>query len=332
MNKCFWVLIFFFIALHCAAVESKGSMTQPLEMRELCHKIQELDGEIEKLQDEIDLLGRKEKTPSPIIRNIYEIIGRCFTLLFDMQRFSNLLIFTQANNGNDFIKCSVIIKNFANYFRSINSQLEKNKVKVAKLKKRKHEKILEWKMRIVEYENLSKKIENKAQELAKLREENIIQNDVMRHLATKSESIEELDVELEAESTVGVLKNTRIAADLILVPPIAGKIIGEFDDRDANITFEAKASTVVTSPAKGLVVFSGKFLNYGNVLVISNGEYRVYLYGIDVLFSLIGDIVEIGDYIGRMRKDSKSAIKMELRKFGGSLDPRHWMQKITEEK
>jgi murein DD-endopeptidase MepM/ murein hydrolase activator NlpD len=313
-------------------------MAHPPEIRELCNKIREHERKIDELQREIDLVGQKEKTSSPIIRNIYEIISRCFTLLLDMQRFSNLLILGQVDNRNDFVKCSIVIKNFANYFESVSSQLKKNGIEVAKLKKKKQEMIQALKTEIAECEKLSMEIENKAQEFALSREENIIQTDVVCHLAMKSESLEELDAGLEAENTVGVLKNTKVASDLVLVPPVVGKIVEEFGDTATNgemthyMAFEADSSAIVTSPAKGYVVFSGKFLNYGNILVISNGEYRVYLYGMDVLFASTGDIVEIGDYVGKTMKDNKSVIKMELKKFGEMLNPRHWMQKTAEEK
>jgi septal ring factor EnvC (AmiA/AmiB activator) len=145
---------------------------------------------------------------------------------------------------------------------------------------------------------------------------------------------------LEAENTVGVLKNKKISTDLLLSYPVAGKIVSEFGDKAADnemiyyISFETCPNAIVTSPVKGLVVFSGKFLNYGNILIISNGEYRVFLYGMDVLFSSAGDTLEIGDYVGKMEEKSSGnpAVKMELKKFGEPLDPRHWLLETINKK
>nr|MCR5224959.1 M23 family metallopeptidase [Alphaproteobacteria bacterium] len=100
------------------------------------------------------------------------------------------------------------------------------------------------------------------------------------------------------------------------------------------MAFEVKSGAIITSPCKGLVVFAGKFLNYGNMVIISNGEYRVFLYNIEQLFSSTGDIVETGDYIGRaaFSNGEKVLLKLELRKSGESLDPRHWILESEEKK
>jgi septal ring factor EnvC (AmiA/AmiB activator) len=340
MNRRLLVNILFFpIIFSGLPVESKDSMTQPPEMRELCKKVQRLEKKTQRLRSEIEIINQKEKVSSPKVQNIYKIITRCLVVLFDIQRFSNLLILSHVDNKNDFVKCSIIIKNFAVYFKSVSNQLEKNGREISELKKSKQAKILELKTETEEYEKLLKQIESSAEKYAKEREENIIQNDVVCHLAAKSESLEELDAELEAENAVGVLKNTQVATELTLAYPVTGRVITEFGDKDANnetiyyMAFETDVNTIVTSPAKGVVVFSGQFLNYGNILIISNGEYRVFLYGMGVLFSSTGDMVEIGDYIGKMTKEQNGrVVKMELKKIGEPLNPRRWIQGTMEEK
>jgi septal ring factor EnvC (AmiA/AmiB activator) len=185
------------------------------------------------------------------------------------------------------------------------------------------------------YNNLKIAIDKKTSSLPRQNEEGIMQN-VVCHIATKSESIDELDAELESESAVGVLKNTKISTDLSLVYPVCGKIVTEFGDKGQNgemiyyISFETRPSAIVTSPAKGLVVFAGNFLNYGNMIIISNGEYRIFLYGMETMYTMTGDIVEIGDYVGKMKSSDDNIVKMELRKSGEALDPRHWLLQTLE--
>ncbi|MDR2158419.1 MAG: peptidoglycan DD-metalloendopeptidase family protein [Holosporaceae bacterium] len=332
--------IAFFLPLWSSALESNESMRQPLEMRELCEKAQLLEAKINKLRLEIESINQKEKVSAPFIRNAHEMLARCFTMLFDMQRFSNLLALNQDSNKNDFVKCSIIIKNFASYFKLISSQLEKATLEISRLNNSRKKNWEELDLELKKYNDLYLEIETKAERLAKIRKENIIQNDVVYHLAAKSESLEELDAELEAENMVGVLKNTKIATNLSLAYPVAGKIISEFGDKGADnemiyyISFKTCPNAIVTSPAKGLVVFSGKFLNYGNIIIINNGEYRIFLYGMDTLFSSTGDTVEIGDYIGRMegKSNENPVIKMELKKSGEPLDPRHWLLETINKK
>jgi septal ring factor EnvC (AmiA/AmiB activator) len=218
MNNFFCIFLSFF-AFSCSALEMKGAAIQPPEMRELCKKAQKLEKKTSKLQSEIDLISQKEKVSTTALRSIYEILTRCFTILFNIQRFSNLLVLKQENDKNDFVKCSIIIKNFASYFKRINYQLEKAKTEVSQLKHCKQKKMEELKAETTEYDRLFAEVEARAEKLARARGENAIQNDVVYHLATKSESLEELDAELEAENAVGVLKNTKISTNLSLAYP-----------------------------------------------------------------------------------------------------------------
>lgn len=332
--------IFAFIFSYCLADTSgKDSSIQTPKIRTLCTQAQELEREISDLESEISIFDQREKNSAPILKSTYEILTRCFTLLFDLQRFSKFLVINSQENKNDFVRCSIIIKNFSSYFKSVSGELSKNTREIIALKQKKINKIKELEQKKNKYEELKKNIKDELPEVTKDIEENIIKN-VVYHIATKSNSIDELDAELESENAIGVLKNTKINTELSLAYPATGKLVTEFGDKGKNgemiycISFETRKGAIITSPAKGLVVFSGKFLNYGNMIIISNGEYRVFLYGVsDDAYTKTGDVVEIGDYIGTMNDETqgdKTVIMMELRKSGESLDPRHWLQQTLE--
>jgi septal ring factor EnvC (AmiA/AmiB activator) len=316
----------------------KISSIQTQEMRNFCKKALELEQKITKIEAEIEAVNQKEKVSAPVVKNMYEMLTRCFTVLFDIERFSKILAINCRNNKNDFVRCSVIIKNFVSYFKSIEKQLGKTSSEMVLLKNEKKSLQEESKNAVDEYESLLKKIDEKSAIIAKKREENIIQNDVVYHIASKSESIEELDAELEAENIIGVLKNTKISTNLALSYPVCGKVITEFGDKNPNnemiyyISFETRPGAMVISPAYGLIVFAGKFLNYGNMMIVSNGEYRIFVYGMDQLFASTGDVVEIGDYVGKMNANALAnpLLKMELKKSGEPLDPRQWMLQSIE--
>ena len=310
---------------------------QTQEIRDECKEAQELEQKSSKLEAQIEVLLQKEKISAPVVRNIYEILTRCFTVLFNIQRFSEFLALNHGDNKNDFVRCSIIIKNFASYFKSVGSELSKSSMGITELRKKKSAYKEELDKAIARYNYLKASIDKKISALLKRNEEGIIQN-VVCHIATKSESIDELDAELESENAVGVLKNTKISTDLSLAYPVHGKIATEFGDKGQNgemiyyISFETRSSAIVTSPAKGLVVFAGNFLNYGNMVIISNGDYRVFLYGMENIYTTTGDVIEIGDYVGRMKENPEKSniIKMELRKSGEVLDPRHWLLQTLE--
>ncbi|GHT92221.1 peptidase M23 [Alphaproteobacteria bacterium] len=298
----------------------------------------ELEQKISKEEDALDGMSNDERTSAPVVKNKYEILARCLTLLYDIQRASKILAINPKDNRNDFVRCSVIIKNFASYFKSIGRQLGKAGSEVVALKREKNIKKKGLQELIDEYEKLVAIIDEKSAEIAKDRPENVIQNDVVYHIASKSESIEELDAELEAENAIGVLKSMKASTELSLDYPVYGKIATEFGDKNPDgdmihyISFETRHGGIVISPANGCIEFAGKFLGYGNMVIISNGDHRVFVYEMDMVFASIGDTVEIGDYMGKMSQclSSNPVLKMELKKTGEPLDPRQWMSKTIE--
>lgn len=310
----------------------------------LCKEGQQLEKDITSNEVEIATFNQKEKNTAPILKSTYEILSRCFTILLDIQRFSKFLAVSpreteKEKDKNDFVRCSVILKNFSSYFSSVSDGLSKNSYEIMAIKKKSQIKIKELAEKKKRHFEVIKLIKQTIPERHKGGEESMIEN-VIYHIATKSNSLEELDAELESENAVGVLKNTKVNTELVLQSPVSGKLVSEFGDKNKNgemvccIGFETRKGAIVTSPAKGLIVFAGKFLNYGNIIIISNGDYRVFLYGLsDDVYVTTGDIVDIGDYIGTMNDEVRGnnpVIEMELRKFGEPLDPRHWLMQTTK--
>jgi murein DD-endopeptidase MepM/ murein hydrolase activator NlpD len=313
---------------------------QSKTLREKCQVAQNLERQISKLLSEVEQINQREKVSTPVLYDVCNMLTHSFTMLFDMQRFSLMLLMCQNGDKNDFIRCSIVMKNFASYFKSVSSDLNKNVTEISNLIKEKLDKQKKLDNYIAEYEKLCISLEKESENAKKERSDNTIKEDIVNHIANKSESIEELDAELEAENAVGVLKSSEPSTSIYLAYPVAGKIVSEFGDKNADnemiyyIAFETSPNAIVTSPTQGLVVFSGKFLNYGNMVIISNREYRVFLYGMDVLFAAAGDTVVIGDYIGKMPQKTiiNPVIKMELKRFGEPLDPRHWLLETIEKR
>lgn len=314
----------------------KNRKNQGEEIRLSCRQAQDLEKQLKETKEKIDRNIHAEKLNTPVLRNTCNMLTRCFTMLFDMQRFSDLLAITRQDRENNFVQASIIIKNFMSYFRTVSSNLKRHTDEIAHLKNE-HKKLCQL------YEQLQKNYAHTVSFIRSIsakrlsgRKENRIQSDVVELIAKKSESIEELSAELEAENIVGVFKNTQISTKFSLEYPVFGKIIHEFGDKDENghmiyyVGFEVKVGGIITTPVEGLVVFSGKFLNYGNMVIISNGDYKIFLYSIDEPAVITGDIVKVGDYIGRVGEDA--LLKMELRKSGEPLDPRYWMQKTQDER
>lgn len=322
-----------------ADAKAKSKLNASSVLHALTDEAMDIERKISKMRYSIDDIKKKEKTYAPIVTNVYDILTRSFTLLFNMARFSDLLSVNQQSNKNDFVRCSIIVKNFAKYYSKIGAQLAKANGEMNLIRQDEKNVLSCIKIEHERYEKVCTVIDKTIHELSKKKAENVILNDIILHLATKSSSLEELDAELEAENSVGVLKSKTVVSALRIHSPVVGQIVSEFGDKLENgkmsyhVAFLPMPNAIVASPIEGLVVFCGKFLEYGNIVIINNGDYRIFLYGLDKISAAPGDVLKIGDYIGKAfntEEKNKRLIKMELRKSGEFLDPRHWLIESLE--
>ncbi len=81
----------------------------------------------------------------------------------------------------------------------------------------------------------------------------------------------------------------------------------------------------VVAPAAGRVVFAGPFRAYGGVLILeAPGGYHILLTGLGRLTARLGESVEAGAPVGRMRKRRRAAreeLYLEVRKDGRPVNP-----------
>lgn len=319
--------VLFFSLLSFAYLDASLDESKLNELRILSKKAQNDEKAITKLNQEIKFLEEQEEASAPMVKSVYGVLTKCFTLLYNIERYAPILKLSQLNNSTDYVRCSMIIKNFEIYFDKIKDQLGKNSNEILIYKQKLKNEKNNFENVLHDYKQAVHEIDKISEELTENRDENSIQNDIVYHIAAKSESLEELDAELEAENTLGVFKDIKISTKMSLDYPVAGKLIEEFGDKiDGEMnyatSFETCEEAIVTSPTKGIVLFVGPFLNYGNMVIISNGEYRVFLYGLDKIFVFAGDIVDIGSYIGKMskKKGSLPILKLELKRSGEALD------------
>jgi vacuolar-type H+-ATPase subunit I/STV1 len=176
MKKIFCIFLAGLFVFNVFGKKTDIVSVQSQQLREMCRKIQELEQSISNAESEIEKINTKERNCVPFVRSIYEMLTRCFTTLFDIQRFSNILAINQTNNKNDFVRCLIIIKNFTSYFKFVSSQLCENNSEMTELKKNKtsfYDKLDKNKR---EYEELKKNLFCIVNNIGKDSEETIIQN------------------------------------------------------------------------------------------------------------------------------------------------------------
>lgn len=117
--------------------------------------------------------------------------------------------------------------------------------------------------------------------------------------------------------------------------PVRGKIIEKYGDEMASglhakgITIAVRPLSTVLLPFKGTVLFSGPFKNYGQLLIIDNGNnYLTLLAGMEKVDVFTGQGLLSGEPVGRMGGDNPK-LYIEIRKDGQPLDPKPWFDSKT---
>ena len=133
--------------------------------------------------------------------------------------------------------------------------------------------------------------------------------------------------------------------------PVAGAILREFGAPDGQggtlrgNVIGARPKGLVTAPADGWVSYAGPFRSFGRLLIINAGDgYYLLLAGMDQISVETGQFVLAGEPVGQMGETSSlaaalsviegggPALYVELRKDGGSIDPRPWWAKSQTER
>ena len=115
-----------------------------------------------------------------------------------------------------------------------------------------------------------------------------------------------------------------------LLYPIRGNIVQSFGDttiagaHTRGMTLRGRARAQVVAPSDGTVLFAGPFKNYGQLLILDNGDnYLTLLAGMARIDTNVGQTVLAGEPIGQM-KDGNPDLYIEIRKDGQPVDPAPW--------
>lgn len=128
-----------------------------------------------------------------------------------------------------------------------------------------------------------------------------------------------------------------------LALPVAGTVLRHFGEEDGTnhplqgMVVEASAGALVTAPADGWVVFSGRFRSYGEMVILNPGNgYHIVIAGMERASVQQGQFVVAGEplaVMGEKRVASATALTLEtnrptlyieFRKDGKSIDSRPW--------
>lgn len=116
--------------------------------------------------------------------------------------------------------------------------------------------------------------------------------------------------------------------------PAEGKIFTFYGDQTSNedesrgISIRTRKGAKVTSPHAGEVMYTGVFLEYGNMVILRHADgYHSLLAGMETISAKLGQHVIKDEPIGEMgRNDDQTALYMEIRKNNRPIDPMPWLE------
>lgn len=140
---------------------------------------------------------------------------------------------------------------------------------------------------------------------------------------------------LEAPTRQGksALKEELTATKGKISLPAAGKIFIFYGDKKDNdksrgISIRTRKGAKVIAPYAGEIVYTGTFLDYGNMVIVRHADgYHSLLAGMDIISAKLGQNVIKNEPIGEMgRNDEQTALYMEIRKNNRPIDPMPWLE------
>lgn len=124
-----------------------------------------------------------------------------------------------------------------------------------------------------------------------------------------------------------------------LIFPVQGRVVQRFGKKIAygsrakGIVIQTLGGAQVVSPYEGVVVFSGKFRDYGQVLIIEHGGgYHSLLAGLKRIDSIVSQRLVAGEPVGVMAPPAKEKPRLyiELRRNGRPINPLPWLAAPTD--
>lgn len=111
-----------------------------------------------------------------------------------------------------------------------------------------------------------------------------------------------------------------------------GKLVS-YGSKSKGIVIQTLGGAQVVSPYEGVVVFSGKFRDYGQVLIIEHGGgYHSLLAGLKRIDSVVSQRLVAGEPVGVMAPPAKEKPRLyiELRRNGRPINPLPWLAAPTD--
>jgi septal ring factor EnvC (AmiA/AmiB activator) len=224
------------------------------------------------------------------------------------------------------------------------SELKKLKAKVAKNRDALTQKRQQL---TTERKELEQKIAERTSLQEKLGHQQVETKERLSKLAKKAEDLQSLVSSLEKDEAEKQKAEQKTRKDHMrsfegargfIKSPARGEVIETFGASQGNnstskgITIDTRTGAQVTAPYDGEVVFTGPFLNYGQMVIIRHsGDFHTLLAGLGKIDTSVGQFLLEGEPIGAMgESESATHLYVELRKNNQPVNPTQWIQGLNK--
>lgn len=122
--------------------------------------------------------------------------------------------------------------------------------------------------------------------------------------------------------------------------PVSGELVQKFgapqgrNSTSKGITLHTRRGAKVVAPFDGEIVFTGPFLNYGQMVILRHSdEFHTLLAGLSKIDAGVGQFMLEGEPIGAMgdnESPQEPKLYIELRKDNQPVDPAEWLGRLSK--
>lgn len=168
------------------------------------------------------------------------------------------------------------------------------------------------------------------QELSKVKKQVSSLGKRSRSLQDLLERLEEANnkPQFKRSGTAQMADLTRVRKEAFLLP-VTGPIIKKYGEKGSRgVKIKARPSANVIAPYEGEVVFTGPFLDYGNMVILRHaGDYHTLLAGLSRIDCAPGQTLKRGEPLGKIGKSLRDAqLYLEFRKHSKPVNPNGWFK------
>ncbi len=307
-------------------------------------------------RDEIRSLEARQKRKSDSLNKRRNEIARLLYGMIRLQRLPRHYMLAQPTDIHKLLRtASALDINYHASQRQIDAlQADFAQLNALQARLKSNQLTLSKQLRGVEVQQatLTKTLAERRQMQQSLRKDHKHANARINELSQKSENLQQLIANLEAETLL--FKNLGIPASKPAAPtrsnvpiaarkgglllPAAGRIATQFGAKRNNgetiegIEIRTEAAAPVTAPHSGRIMFSGEFMDYGPMVIIEHDKhYHSVIAGLDLVEVQTGDPIATDGIIGVMgRNSSQRTLYFELRKNSKPIDPSAWIGNVSK--